>query len=126
VANAMSRQNSLSFTSSVSEARHGDGAKYGGPSSMSEYGSRQKHKSNDPGRDISLQVLEKFSLVTKFARDTTSSLFRDNHSSGSPTYGRQKQQHVLDNRASDKYKDQQIAPDNASLPPDSVEVIYVA
>jgi hypothetical protein len=50
----------------------------------------------------------------------------NNHSSGSPAYGRQKQQHVLDNRASDKYKDQQIAPDNASLPPDSVEVIYVA
>ncbi|CAM6103717.1 unnamed protein product [Calypogeia fissa] len=29
----------------------------------------------DPARDISLQVLEKFSLVTKFARDTTAQLF---------------------------------------------------
>lgn len=121
VANAMSRQNSLSFTGSVSEARHGDGAKYGGPSSMSEYSSKQKHKSNDPGREISFQVLEKFSLVTKFARETTSSLFRENHSSGSPAYGREKQQQVLDNRASDKHKDQQLTPDNASLPSDSVE-----
>lgn len=118
MANAMSRQNSFSFTGSVSEARHGDGAKYVGPSSMSEYGSKQKHKSNDPGRELSFQVLEKFSLVTKFARETTTSLFRENHSSGSPAYGRQKQQDVLDNRASAK-------PDNASLPSDSVEVTCV-
>ena len=126
MANAMSRQNSLSFIGSVSEARHGDGAKHEGPSSMYEYGSKQKHKSNDPGREISFQVLEKFSLVTKFARETTSSLFRENHSSGSPAYGRQKQHDVLDNRESAKYKDQQIMPDNASLPSDSVEVTYVA
>ncbi|KAH9761692.1 Rab-GAP TBC domain-containing protein [Citrus sinensis] len=33
-------------------------------------------------RDISIQVLEKFSLVTKFARETTSQLFRENHSNG--------------------------------------------
>ncbi|KAE8797364.1 TBC1 domain family member 15 [Hordeum vulgare] len=117
----MSRQNSFSFTGSVSEVRHGDDAKYGGPSTMSEYGSKQRRKSNDPGRDISLQVLEKFSLVTKFARETTSSLFRENHNSGSNAYGRQKQEYVLDNRASDKYTDQLITPDDASLPSDSVE-----
>jgi hypothetical protein len=125
VANAMSRQNSLSFTGSVSETRHGDGGKHGGPSSMSAYGSKQKYKSNDPGREISFQVLEKFSLVTKFARETTSSLFRENHSSGSPAYGRHKQ-HVLDNRETEKYKDEQLTPDNASLPSNSVEVTYVA
>ncbi|VAI59963.1 unnamed protein product [Triticum turgidum subsp. durum] len=121
VANAMSRQNSFSFTGSVSEVRHGDDAKYGGPSTMSEYGSKQRRKSNDPGRDISFQVLEKFSLVTKFARETTSSLFRENHSSGSHAYGRQKQEYVLDNRASDKYTDQLITPNDASLTSDSVE-----
>ncbi|KAM3243187.1 hypothetical protein ACQJBY_055262 [Aegilops geniculata] len=121
VANAMSRQNSFSFTGSVSEVRHGDDAKYGGPSTMSEYVSKQRRKSNDPGRDISFQVLEKFSLVTKFARETTSSLFRENHSSGSHAYGRQKQEYVLDNKASDKYTDQLITPDDASLPSDSVE-----
>ncbi|KAF3795830.1 TBC1 domain family member 15 [Nymphaea thermarum] len=34
-------------------------------------------KNRDPARDLSIQVLEKFSLVTKFARDTTSHLFRE-------------------------------------------------
>ncbi|KQK00976.1 TBC1 domain family member 15 [Brachypodium distachyon] len=121
VANAMSRQNSFSFAGSVNEARHGDDAKHGGPSSIYEYGSKQKHKLNDPGRDLSLQVLEKFSLVTKFARDTTSSLFRENHSSGSHAYGRQKQEHVWDNRISDKYKDQQITQDDTSVLSDSTE-----
>lgn len=29
----------------------------------------------DPSRDISINVLEKFSMVTKFARDTTAHLF---------------------------------------------------
>lgn len=41
---------------------------------------RQKH--HDPARDLSIQVLEKFSLVTRFARETTSQLFRENHSDG--------------------------------------------
>nr|GEV34254.1 TBC1 domain family member 17-like isoform X1 [Tanacetum cinerariifolium] len=38
---------------------------------------RQRQKSHDPARDISIQVLEKFSLVTRFARETTSQLFRE-------------------------------------------------
>ena len=39
--------------------------------------SRRQHQRrvHDPARDISIQVLEKFSLVTKFARDTTAQLF---------------------------------------------------
>ena len=45
---------------------------------------RQRNKANDPARDLSIQVLEKFSLVTKFARETTSQLFREN--SGEQTY----------------------------------------
>lgn len=118
VANAMSRQNSLSFSGSVDEARHGEG------SSMSQYGSKQKHKSNDPGRDLSIQVLEKFSLVTKFARDTTSSLFRDN--SGAHTYGRQQHDYVFDNKASDKQTNQYITPEKASIPSAPLEVIHLA
>uniref|UniRef100_J3LGD0 TBC1 domain family member 15 n=2 Tax=Oryza brachyantha TaxID=4533 RepID=J3LGD0_ORYBR len=121
VANAMSRQNSLSFSSSVDEAGHGSDAKHGASSSMTEYFPKQRHKSNDPGRDLSIQVLEKFSLVTKFARDTTSSLFRENQNSSGRTYGRQQQEYVLDNRANDKYKDQQITPDKGSLPSDLKE-----
>ncbi|TXG61224.1 hypothetical protein EZV62_012587 [Acer yangbiense] len=51
-------------------------------SSISQYNGRQRQKVHDPARDISIQVLEKFSLVTKFARETTSQLFRDGHSNG--------------------------------------------
>ncbi|XP_062220086.1 uncharacterized protein LOC133919648 [Phragmites australis] len=118
-ANAMSWQNSLSFTGSVDEARHAGDGKHGASSSMSQYGSKQKNKSNDPGRDLSIQVLEKFSLVTKFARDTTSSLFRDN--SGAHPYDRQQQDFVLDNKASDKHKNQQSTPEKALTPLDSLE-----
>lgn len=50
--------------------------------SISQFHGRQKQKAHDPARDISIQVLEKFSLVTKFARETTSQLFRENHSNG--------------------------------------------
>lgn len=50
--------------------------------SISQLNGRQRHKVQDPARDISIQVLEKFSLVTKFARETTSQLFRENHDNG--------------------------------------------
>ncbi|KAK0570531.1 hypothetical protein LWI29_002800 [Acer saccharum] len=55
-------------------------------SSISQYNGRQRQKVHDPARDISIQVLEKFSLVTKFARETTSQLFRDGHSNGFGTF----------------------------------------
>lgn len=48
-------------------------------------GRRQKH--HDPARDISIQVLEKFSLVTRFARETTSQLFRDTQLDLTPNEG---------------------------------------
>jgi TBC1 domain family member 15 len=127
VANAMSRQNSLSFTGSVDGGVHDDDGKHGAagaPSSMSQYGSRQKHKSNDLGRDLSIQVLEKFSLVTKFARDTTSSLVRDN--SGANAYGPQQQEYYLNNKVSDKNKYQQTTAEKASVPPDPLEVMYLS
>ncbi|AQK54622.1 TBC1 domain family member 15 [Zea mays] len=119
VANAMSRQNSLSFTGSIDESRHGDNVRHGATSSMSQYSSKQNHKSNDPGRDLSIQVLEKFSLVTKFARDTTSSLFRDN--SGAHAYGRQQHQYILDNKSTNKHKNQYVTPEKASAPSATLE-----
>ncbi|GJN22006.1 hypothetical protein PR202_gb09532 [Eleusine coracana subsp. coracana] len=121
VANVMSRQNSLSFTGSVDDGVHGNDAKHGAPASMSQYGSMQKHKSNDPGRDLSIQVLEKFSLVTKFARDTTSSLFRDNN--GANAYGRQQQEYYSNIKVSDKKKYQQTTPEKAVVPSDPLESI---
>lgn len=48
---------------------------------------RPRHKFHDPAKDISIQVLEKFSLVTKFARETTSQLFREpSHPSGDNSF----------------------------------------
>ncbi|KAA0063533.1 TBC1 domain family member 15 [Cucumis melo var. makuwa] len=51
-------------------------------SKISRYGGKQRHKAHDPARDLPIQILEKFSLVTKFARETTSQLFRENHNNG--------------------------------------------
>ncbi|KAJ1443915.1 Rab-GTPase-TBC domain [Sesbania bispinosa] len=50
--------------------------------SVSQFHGRPRHKVHDPARDLSIQVLEKFSLVTRFARETTSQLFRENQSNG--------------------------------------------
>ncbi|XP_047157395.1 TBC1 domain family member 15 isoform X2 [Vigna umbellata] len=52
-----------------------------GSFSAAQFHGRPSHKV-DPARDLSINVLEKFSLVTKFARETTSQLFRENHSNG--------------------------------------------
>ncbi|XP_018836650.2 TBC1 domain family member 15-like isoform X1 [Juglans regia] len=51
-------------------------------SNISQNNVMQRQKVHDPARDLSIQVLEKFSLVTKFARDTTSQLFRESHGNG--------------------------------------------
>jgi len=53
-----------------------------GNSSTSRYNVKQRQKVHDPARDLSIQVLEKFSLVTRFARETTSQLFRDGNEYG--------------------------------------------
>ncbi|KAH7444094.1 hypothetical protein KP509_02G064400 [Ceratopteris richardii] len=46
-------------------------------------GRSKQRRVRDPARDVSIQVLEKFSLVTKFARDTTAQLFGENRLLGS-------------------------------------------
>ncbi|KAK9100705.1 hypothetical protein Scep_024135 [Stephania cephalantha] len=83
-----------SSSSSVSSERPDDGRSY------SEY---QKHrqKSNDPARDLSIQVLEKFSLVTKFARETTSHIFREIHSDNLNTNDRKNQAPIVSNSNND-------------------------
>ncbi|KAK7264897.1 hypothetical protein RJT34_32510 [Clitoria ternatea] len=56
-----------------------------GSLSVSQSHGRPRHKAQDPGRDLSIQVLEKFSLVTRFARETTSQIFGENQSNGFST-----------------------------------------
>ena len=48
----------------------------------SQYCGRQRHKGQDPARDLSINVLETFSVVTKFAYETTSQLFGNGHNNG--------------------------------------------
>ncbi|RAL50154.1 hypothetical protein DM860_007828 [Cuscuta australis] len=56
---------------------------------------RQKH--NDPARDLSINVLEKFSLVTRFAREATSQLFHETYSDSFISNERKKtDQHRID------------------------------
>ncbi|KAJ7978962.1 RabGAP/TBC domain-containing protein [Quillaja saponaria] len=62
-------------------------------SSNSLYNERQRQRAHDPARDLSIQVLEKFSLVTKFARETTSQLFRESHSNGLGSIDRRSNNH---------------------------------
>lgn len=67
---------STSTSGSSVNQEEADGSGYDGIASSQNVG-RPRHKFNDPARDLSIQVLEKFSLVTKFARETTSQLFRE-------------------------------------------------
>lgn len=85
IANAASLQNLSNSVSSLG-TRRPDGVGYDVSCSTSEYGGRHKNKVNDSAHDISLQVLEKFSLLTKFARDTTSHIFRESQNTGFNTY----------------------------------------
>eukprot|EP00257_Ricinus_communis_P020447 XP_015579677.1 TBC1 domain family member 15 [Ricinus communis] len=70
---------SASESPSYENQERADGNIHRGSSSIPQHDGRQRHKGNDPARDLSIQVLEKFSLVTKFARETTSQLFWENN-----------------------------------------------
>ncbi|PPS12609.1 hypothetical protein GOBAR_AA08034 [Gossypium barbadense] len=90
--------------------------------SIPQYNGTQRQKGHDPARDISIQVLEKFSLVTKFARETTSQLFRETHSNGfGPLERRNSNQSALDySHKSSEYKED--VPVQSPVDPDPLEV----
>ncbi|KAE8698358.1 hypothetical protein F3Y22_tig00110597pilonHSYRG00041 [Hibiscus syriacus] len=50
-----------------------------GSASIPQYNGRRRQKFRDSAQGISIQVLEKFSLVTRFAQETSSQLFRETH-----------------------------------------------
>ncbi|GMH27308.1 hypothetical protein Nepgr_029151 [Nepenthes gracilis] len=77
IANAPSTGISIAESPSIENQESMDGSAYGSTSASRIIG-KQRHKVHDPARDLSIQVLQKFSLVTKFARETTSQLFREN------------------------------------------------
>ncbi|KAK2967335.1 hypothetical protein RJ640_017055 [Escallonia rubra] len=81
---ANGRSSSLSASESPTDKNQvrADGVAVDGSLSSIQNNGRQRQKMHDPARDLSIHVLEKFSLVTRFARETTSQLFRENHSEG--------------------------------------------
>lgn len=92
-------------------------------SSISVHSSRPTNK-NKQG-DISMQVLEKFSLVTRFARETTSSLFRENHGNQYP-YDKFLDKHKpdLNNKEESKHEEDVISQESSSVTSDVSEVYF--
>ncbi|KAL7097059.1 hypothetical protein ACP275_10G119000 [Erythranthe tilingii] len=85
--------------------------------------SRQRQKNHDPARDLSIQVLEKFSLVTRFARETTSQLFRESHliDGFNPNEGKKHGQSSASYNHSQSAIDYPKVHDEVSVPSDPVE-----
>lgn len=82
---------------------------------------RQKHKSHDPARDLTIHVLEKFSLVTKFARDTSSQLFRESNSNGYGAVERKSSSYSLPDVPHKPSMDAEMAPEEGPVPSDPLE-----
>ncbi|KAJ6912922.1 TBC1 domain family member 15-like isoform X2 [Populus alba x Populus x berolinensis] len=82
---------------------------------------RQKHKSHDPARDLTIHVLEKFSLVTKFARDTSSQLFRESNSNGYGAVERKSSGYSLPDVPHKPSMDAEMAPEEGPVPSDPLE-----
>ncbi|KAI8022895.1 TBC1 domain family member 15 [Camellia lanceoleosa] len=80
VANGLSSSVSVDECPSIDNSERTDGGAFDGSASHIQNNGRRRQKVQDPARDLSIQVLEKFSRVTRFARETTSQIFRESHS----------------------------------------------
>ncbi|XVE71486.1 hypothetical protein DITRI_Ditri10aG0154200 [Diplodiscus trichospermus] len=85
------------------------------------YSGRQRKKVHDPARDIPIQVLEKFSLVTKFARETTSQLFRETHTNGFGPFERRKSNQSSLDYSYEPSDDDEEVPGQSPVAPDPLE-----
>ncbi|BFG40133.1 hypothetical protein CerSpe_264070 [Prunus speciosa] len=121
VASGQSTSVSVGETSSDENQERTSGDIYEGSISSSQYNERQRQRVHDPARDLSIQVLEKFSLVTKFARETTSQLFRDNHSNGYGAIERRSNNQSPIDYPQKASNDSNKVPDKSPVPPDSLE-----
>ncbi|XP_041005956.1 TBC1 domain family member 15-like isoform X2 [Juglans microcarpa x Juglans regia] len=91
-------------------------------SSVSQYNVKQRQKGHDPARDLSIQVLEKFSLVTKFARETTSQIFRESHGNGFGAIERRSHNHSALDSAQKASNIAEKVPDTIPVASDPLEV----
>lgn len=98
---------------------------HGESSSTFQYGGRQRQKVHDPARDISIQVLEKFSLVTKFARET-SQLFRETHSNGYGSFERKRNSQSAIDYTQKEADPAKKVPNQSFFPSDPLEVALLS
>lgn len=124
VANGPSTSVSVSEPPSNENQEKADGGNFDGHGATSQYNGRHRPKIHDPARDLSIQVLEKFSLVTKFARDTTSQLFRENHGDGFGSNDRRHHNQSLLDSPHKASSDEQKVPDEIPVPSDPLEVVF--
>lgn len=92
-------------------------------SALAQQNARQRQKHNDPARDLSIQVLEKFSLVTRFARETTSQLFGE--AQGDSFVSNDRRNHdgkTYDYPRIAESNDAQKLPEDVPVPADPLEV----
>ncbi|XP_042497795.1 TBC1 domain family member 15 isoform X2 [Macadamia integrifolia] len=121
VSNSPSASMSASHVPSNENSETAMGDSYAGGSS-SQYSGRPRHKVHDPARDLSIQVLEKFSLVTRFARETTTHLFRESHSDSLNSSERKNQHQYLPNNIhATGPNNAQKVPEASSVAPDPLE-----
>ncbi|KAI7729676.1 hypothetical protein M8C21_002441 [Ambrosia artemisiifolia] len=93
-----------------------------GHSSSMQRSNKQKQKGHDPARDISINVLEKFSLVTRFARET-SQLFRESLVDGHGPNEKRRTNWASKNHQSQEMtsNDVESVPKNVPVPSDPLE-----
>ncbi|GMP35124.1 hypothetical protein CsSME_00007701 [Camellia sinensis var. sinensis] len=67
VANGLSSSVSVDECPSIDNSERTDGGAFDGSASHIQNNGRRRQKVQDPARDLSIQVLEKFSRVTRFS-----------------------------------------------------------
>lgn len=121
IASGQSQSDSTSVSPSSRNHEKTSESSFDGSLSSIYQNGRQRQKNNDPARDLSIQVLEKFSLVTRFARETTSQLFREN-SDGFGISEKRNNNQSSHNYSNDTAVDDVKVPAEIPVVPDPLEV----
>ncbi|XP_058206888.1 uncharacterized protein LOC131320256 isoform X2 [Rhododendron vialii] len=111
VASGLSSSPTVGESLSILNEDRTDGGSFDGSASHVQQNGRRRQKVQDPTRDLSIQVLEKFSLVTRFARETTSQIFGEIHSD---VYGGSERR--AHNQTPQNYSSSEVANDVEKVP----------
>lgn len=126
VASGLSSSPTVGESLSISNEDRTDGGSFDGSVSHVLQNGRRRQKVQDPARDLSIQVLEKFSLVTRFARETTSQIFGEIHSDGYGDSERRAHNQTPQNYSSSEVaNDVEKVPDEVPVASDPLEVPFL-